>query len=134
MSNTIFGQSTAVAGNVALNRIIIRTSGESSSFRRIVAYRHSGTLSNNIAFRGMGLPNDPTTSGPGDGNLNSDQGLSITAAQAKTQSTYSSIGGTGGWAFGTTESEPWRWGFAGAYPLPTLYWMNFAPTLPAHLQ
>jgi len=120
------GPSSDISGNVALNPSIERTSGTLTSFGRVIGTPAAGRV--NSAFSGMQALGGISF---GSGTTTNNNGGDLTAAQAKTQDTYS--GAPRFWGFGTTNTNPWRWGLNAAYPLPTLHWQTTAPTLPAHL-
>ena len=113
-----------VSDCVALNPRITRVSGDFVSFGRVVGYG-TGSLTNNAAF------SDMTADGGINFSSGDNNGTDITAAVAKTQSTYSDS--PRNWTFGVSIESPWRWGLSSSYPLPTLYWQAAASTLPAHL-
>ena len=116
---------SSVAYCVALNSSIARI-GSSNAFGRVVGYESTGSaISYNVALIGMTLPS----------GANGNNGTSITAAEAKTQITYSGSGANQlGWSFGSNDASPWKMS-VGAYSLPVFYWQTTAPAaMPTHLQ
>ena len=111
----------SITGCVALNNSVSRVSGSALAFG-CIAGNSAGTFTGNVALENMSFPS---------GSVGNHGGI-VTTAQAKTQATYS--GSPRSWGFGTTDTNPWRWGLNAAYPLPTLHWQTTAPTLPTHLQ
>jgi len=123
------GSSATIRECVALNPSLTRTSGNGDWFYRVVGDRSTGTtLSNNAAWSGMQALGGGLSFGSWNSDINPN-GLGISAAEAKTEAAYTSRN----WAFGTSETSPWRWGLNTAYPLPTFHWQTTAPAFPAHL-
>ena len=104
----------------ALNPSVTRILGAETTFGRVISDYNGVTLPNNLAFSGMALPSDATGW----------NGIDLTAANAKTEATYSGMG----WKFGIDDANPWKMG-VGTYGLPVFYWQTTAPAaMPAHLQ
>jgi hypothetical protein len=90
------------------------------SIGRVAGMRGYGSLENNIAYAGMTL-NDATVTPGSDDTGAGNNGASKTAAQLETESTWTSLFGSG--SFGASDSAPWVWDSAAKRP--KLYWRLF---------
>jgi len=112
-----------VEGSIALNQSITRTGGTSAVFGRIVGIVDAGgTLTNNRAWSGIPFN---FTGTPGNALDNID-GLGVTAAELRTQATWTAAG----FAFGDSETSPWVWQEG---RMPRLYWQSENLPWPEHL-
>jgi len=96
----------------------------------VAGYVYDSTLSNNVAFEEMVMPDDL-------GSLDGVHGTNISKTNAVNQSSYDTSPLT--WAFGENNANPWKWGASvnPGYPLPVLYWQTNTQILslpkPTHL-
>ena len=109
---------------LALNpSITLNPGGIYQWYGRVAGYSDSDIIfSNNIAFSGMKAEGGFTF---GSGAHDNRHGLSISAATAKTRSTYENAPRS--WKFGANDDNPWKMG-VGAYPLPVFHWQTTAPS------
>jgi hypothetical protein len=100
------------------------------SIGRVVGDFTSGTLTGNYGNTGAmttgGAAYTPTGSATGKDGANVAAGTS--SGQLGNQAFWTGIGYT----MGTGEASPWRWGLSSSYPLPVLWFLNSAPSYPAH--
>ena len=112
-----------VSNCVALNPSVQRAGmSTETNFGRVAGI---GMATNSAAYSDMSAPYGISIVNDANGK----DGLGIDKETAKTRNTYESRG----WAFGTSDAAPWRWGLSTSYKLPTLYWQSVAPSLPGHL-
>jgi len=113
--NIIFYESTGstITNCAAINPTIKSTGIEGRAGRIASVVEYTCTVSNNFALSTMTVTGDQSLA------IN---GTSKTDAQLKTQSTYSgAVSGDGagglGWAFGSTDTAPWKMPAGGGYPI-----------------